>query len=151
MTVRHAEQKICYKKLRVIATFFDIIITNMKSVKRFVVQKHTRAEEVHWDLMLETAEALLETYRLEVPPEKLSQKTTTAVKTFNHPPKFLTYEGSVNKGKGSVEIADSGTYQPLSKNANGQQFQLEGKILKGKFVLHHIEGDKWEFGLATEE
>ncbi len=94
--------------------------------------------------MLE-ARGVLETYRLELPPEKLSQQTTTATKIFDHPLKFLSYEGSVNKGKGSVKIADAGTYQLLSGSEHRKELQLDGKILKGRFTLTHIEDDRWEF------
>ena len=94
--------------------------------------------------MLE-ARQVLETYRLDLPPEELLQKTATAVKIFDHPPKFLTYEGSVSNGKGSVEIAEAGTYQLLSGSENRRELQLDGKILKGKFNLNFIDGDRWEF------
>jgi hypothetical protein len=98
--------------------------------------------------MLEVGETL-ETYRLELPPEKLFQQPVAAQKIFDHPLKFLTYEGSVNNGKGSVEIADSGTYQLISETENRREMQISGKILKGKFVLTHIKNDKWEFALIS--
>ena len=119
----------------------------IKSVKKFVVQKHTKAGQIHWDLMLE-ADGVLETYRLDLPPEKLFYNSTNAVKIHDHPLKFLTYEGSVNKGKGTVEIAESGTYQQLNKTEYQQQFQLDGKILHGNFALTHIADDKWELSHA---
>ena len=117
----------------------------MKMDRAFVIQKHSKAGHIHWDLMLE-AGPVLETYRLELPPEKLLQQATTAIKIFDHSLKFLTYEGSVNKGKASVEIAETGTYQLLTESKERQEMQLDGKILKGKFVLTHIEDDRWEFG-----
>jgi len=117
----------------------------MKSIGKFVIQKHSKADEVHWDLMLE-GDGILQTYRLELPPEKIVQQATTAVKIFDHPLKFLTYEGSVNKGKGRVEIAETGTYQLLTESKERQELQLDGKILKDKFALTQIEDDRWEFG-----
>ena len=119
----------------------------MEPVKRFVIQKHTKAGEVHWDLMLETGK-VLQTYRLQLPPEKLPQQTSVALKIFDHPVKFLTYQGSVNKGKGTVEIAEAGTYQMLNANERRQELLLEGKFLKGKFILTHIKDDRWEFRLC---
>ncbi len=94
--------------------------------------------------MLET-NGVLETYRLELPPEKLPDQSNTAVKIFDHPPKFLTYEGTVNKGKGSVQIADTGTYQLLNQDEHHQHLQINGKILKGKCTLTHIKDSIWEF------
>jgi len=116
----------------------------MENTQKFVIQKHTKKGLVHWDLMFE-AGPVLQTYRLDLPPEKLSPQANTAIKIFDHPLKFLTYQGSVNKGLGSVEIADSGTYTSLTANSKQQELLLQGKILKGKFRLTLIEKNKWEF------
>lgn len=114
--------------------------------RKFVIQKHTKARAVHWDLMLETGD-VLQTYRIELPPQELYNQRTTAIRIFDHPLKFLTYEGSLSEGKGLVQIADSGTYQLLNEKQDRRRMQLEGKILHGKFALRHIEGDRWEFYL----
>ena len=74
--------------------------------KRFVIQKHTQGKNIHWDFMLESGEAL-QTYRLDKAPEEVLHQTANAVRIFNHPLKFLTYQGPVNKGRGSeVEVED---------------------------------------------
>lgn len=116
----------------------------MTNARKFVIQKHAKAGEIHWDLMLES-EDVLETYRLNLPPEKLTQQNCSAVRIFGHPLKFLTYEGSVNKGSGRIQIADTGTYQLLNDNEFCRQFQLDGQILTGKFTLTHIKDNIWEF------
>ncbi len=115
------------------------------NIRKFVIQKHSKAGQVHWDLMLEAAQ-VLETYRLALPPEKLFKQITTAVRISDHSLKFLTYQGTVNKGTGTVEIAETGTYQLLSQNAGSRQLQLDGKILKGKFTLTRIDAENWQFG-----
>ena len=117
---------------------------DIKSARKFIIQKHSKADEVHWDLMLE-AGAVLKTYRLGLPPEKLLQKKTTAAKIFDHPLKFLSYEGSVNQGLGSVVIVEVGTYHIVSERRDRCVLQLEGKVLKGKFTLTYIKGNRWEF------
>jgi bifunctional non-homologous end joining protein LigD len=113
--------------------------------KKFVIQQHSSGLDVHWDFMLEIGD-ILQTYRLDKAPQELLQTPANAVKIFDHPLKFLTYEGPVNKGRGSVRIADSGTYEILSQSADRLELDLNGKILKGKFTLSHIEGDNWQFG-----
>ena len=117
----------------------------MNSTGKFVIQKHTKTAEEHWDLMFEAGN-VLQTYRLTLPPEKLSRQKTPATKIFAHPLKFLTYQGSVNGGKGSVKIADAGTYQLLNDDNENQLLLLDGKTLKGKFTLTHVEDDNWRFG-----
>ena len=125
----------------------EYIIGGMRKDKllRFVIQRHTRdVERPHWDLMLERG-TVLETYRVCLSPEDWGVKPAEAVKIFDHPLKFLSYEGNVNKGKGRVEIADAGTYRLLTQN-NEEQRQLlfAGKLLKGEFQLCLIESDRWE-------
>jgi hypothetical protein len=112
--------------------------------KKFVIQQHTTGSDVHWDFMLETADSL-QTYRLNKPPQQLNQNPAKAVKIFDHPLKFLTYQGPVNKGRGNVKIAESGTYEILHQAHNQIELALNGKILKGNFTLFHIEGDNWQF------
>ncbi len=116
----------------------------MDTPKKYVVHKHQKeAEPVHWDLMLETYN-LLETYRLNLPPEEWEKTKTEAVKIFDHPLKFLTYQGIVNKGKGIVAITDCGTYRLVNKDENQIQISFSGKLLKGEFRLYLIKEDKWE-------
>jgi bifunctional non-homologous end joining protein LigD len=111
---------------------------------RFVIQRHERqGETVHWDLMLEK-NGVLETYRVNAPPEEWGNKPVEAVKIFDHPLRFLTYEGSVNKGKGEVTIAEAGIYEEMNKTEDERQLRLEGKVLKGDFSLRQIDGERWE-------
>ncbi len=111
---------------------------------KFVIQRHTRdGEQQHWDLML-GGEGILETYRVALPPERWGKEAIEAVKIFDHPLKFLTYEGPVNKGKGRVEITDCGIYHLIKSGENQKQISFEGKLLKCVYQLCLIEGDRWE-------
>ena len=111
---------------------------------RFVIQKHTSGSDVHWDFMLES-EGTLQTYRLEKAPEKVLRQAINAVKIFDHPLKFLTYQGPVNKGRGNVRINESGTYQIRHQERNHIELSLSGRILKGKFTLTLVKDDNWRF------
>ena len=113
--------------------------------KRFVIQKHTTGRDVHWDFMLESS-GILQTYRLDKAPQQVIHSPANAVKIFDHPLKFLTYQGLVNKGRGNVRIIESGTYKIVHQAHNRIKLNLSGKILKGKFILNRIEGDNWQFG-----
>jgi bifunctional non-homologous end joining protein LigD len=113
-----------------------------KNPMRFVIQRHKRqGEAVHWDLMLEK-NRILETYQVTLPPEEWGDEPVEAVKIFDHPLKFLTYEGSVNKGKGKVKITDTGTYEILMENENERRIELAGRVLKGEIQFRRIEGDR---------
>ena len=107
----------------------------MNESKKFVVQRHERQNEpTHWDLMLESG-GILETYRVGEPPEQWGSNPIEAVRIFDHPLKFLTYQGIVNEGKGSVKIADSGTYNVLSQNKTLLTLEIAGATLKGEFTF----------------
>jgi hypothetical protein len=93
--------------------------------------------------MLEAA-GVLQTYRLELAPEELKHGETRAVRIFDHPLKFLTYEGGLSEDKGSVQFADIGTYRMLNDTHNLRRLQLNGEILRGTLTLTCIEGDRWE-------
>jgi len=114
------------------------------AVGRFVIHKHTQPDgSAHWDLMLEVG-SVLQTYRLELAPEELTHHKTTAVRIFDHPLRFLTYEGPLSESKGSVKFADGGTYIILNDTENLRRLQLNGQILDGTATLTRMDGDKWE-------
>jgi len=101
---------------------------------RFVVQEHTTSDGVHWDLMLEKGEVLM-TFRLDQPPEAASTATVRATKIFDHPLRFLTYEGPVQKGTGQVRLVEHGTCDILVEGEDAVALRLHGTILQGDFTL----------------
>jgi len=119
----------------------------MQDTSRFVVQQHTRQGQIHWDLMLEVGDTL-QTYRIKVPPDQISNQKLKAIKIFDHPLRFLTYQGTVNEGAGSVKIADKGIYTAREQTGDFRKLVFDGDILKGEFLLEHIEDDRWELSLS---
>jgi len=110
---------------------------------RFVVQEHTTPDGVHWDLMLERGEVLT-TFRLEQPPAAVSTGTVRATKIFDHPLKFLTYEGPVQKGTGKVRIVERGTCDTPLEGEDVITLRLRGTILQGDFTLTRRDGTSWQ-------
>ena len=110
---------------------------------RYVILKHTTAKEVHFDFMLES-EGVLSTWRISVRPDDLKTTPARAEKIFDHPIKFLSYEGAVNKGTGNVTTADKGTYSIISKTGEMLQIQIKAKILSGTYTLIKITKRIWE-------
>ena len=117
--------------------------------KKFVIQKHTKGSNVHWDLMLESGDCL-QTWRLDKEPGRIFSESSGAEKIFDHPLKFLIYQGSVNNGKGNVQIADAGTYQITLQTSDKIEMELAGKILKAKFTLRRNKDGKWQFAKVGE-
>jgi hypothetical protein len=112
--------------------------------KKFVIQEHTTGKNVHWDFMLEWGEKL-QTYRLDRAPEEIRNQPVDAVKIFDHPLKFLTYQGPVNKGRGSVRIVEAGTYKITNQAHSRIELNLSGQILKGNFLLTCLKEANWRF------
>ncbi len=110
-------------------------------LNRYVIQRHTRGNEVHWDFMLEL-EGSLKTWRIDVPPEELVQQSAKAQKIADHPLRFLTYEGPVNQGTGRVAIADSGVYTVVAE-PHRLEICLQGNILKAVFRLEDLGDGEW--------
>ena len=112
---------------------------------QFVIQKHTKSGNTHWDLMVQKGD-FLQTWRLDKGPKQIPDTQAKAEKIFDHPLKFLTYEGKVNQGKGSVKIADKGTCEITAQSDGKIEMELAGEILKGEFTLTRITGNRWQFG-----
>ncbi len=110
----------------------------------FVIQKHTHTNNpAHWDVMLRQGDTLL-TWRITVPPEKMHGIPIEAEKISDHPLKFLTYQGTVNNGKGNVEIADAGTYELIKRTPDKIKISIACRIINGVMELMLIENSLWQ-------
>ena len=104
----------------------------------FVVHEH-HASHLHWDLRLEM-NGVLASWAVPKSPEELSHKGTKrlAILVEDHPLEYANFKGTIpegNYGAGKVEIWDKGTYTIKSKDERKIEFELNGKKLKGNFVL----------------
>jgi bifunctional non-homologous end joining protein LigD len=108
----------------------------------FVIHEHQTPDGVHWDFMLRQGHRLL-TWRLPVGPEEIGKQGIEAEMTFDHPIRFLTYEGPVQNKTGSIQIVDRGTYSLLKRDGSHFLMQLDGGILKGRFRLIHHSLNDW--------
>jgi hypothetical protein len=111
-------------------------------LRQFVIQEHTTPAGVHWDLMLQMDD-ILWTWRLAVPPKQISSDTIPAERIFNHPLRFLSYEGPVQKQTGSVRIADRGKYTLENQTEHELELIFEGKHLSGGYKLTQQSDHHW--------
>lgn len=123
-----------------------------RSETRFVVHHHTGQGPDHWDLMLEDGDVLA-TWRLERPPSNANDEPIVAVRIFDHPMRFLTYQGLLTEGRGQVARFDVGTYQSLDRTPNAWTFELAGARLQGTFILERVDvpsdqPECWELRLS---
>lgn len=109
----------------------------MDDKRKYVLLKHShKGNPLHWDLMLEEGGVLL-TWRLEE-LLKGEDRILQGEKIFDHPMKFLNYEGAVNKGQGAVKRIDEGVYSIIKKSDKQTEIFFEGKLLLGEFILKTI-------------
>jgi len=119
----------------------------MKS-DRFVVQEHETPSGVHWDLMLEQDDILM-TFRLEESPQEAARHPIEAEKIFDHPLRFLSYEGPVQQGTGRVRIVDRGTYRLDNQEEDLLVLELNGAVLRGDYTLGRTEDAVWRFTIGS--
>ena len=107
--------------------------------KHYVILKHTTPEGTHFDFMLEN-ENHLSTWRIQIPPAELKTTPAKAEKIFDHPKKFLTYEGPVTGNRGSVRRWDEGTYRVLDEEDRRLALDVRGAIVSGHLALSRDAG-----------
>ena len=101
----------------------------------FVIQEH-HATHLHWDFRLEINGKLKSWAVAKSPPAKKGIKRL-AIKVPDHPLSYANCEGEIKEGygKGKVKIWDKGSYKLDGKKPKKIVFELNGKKLKGKYVL----------------
>ena len=115
----------------------------------FVVQKHD-ATNLHYDFRLEVG-GVLKSWAVPKGPSMNNHDKRLAVMVEDHPLEYASFHGHIPEGQygaGTVEIWDSGTWEPAEKTPDAArglkggmlEFYLHGKKLKGEFVLVRTDG-----------
>ena len=103
----------------------------------FVVQRHD-ARRLHYDFRLERDGALASWAVPKGVPLEPGQRAL-AVHVEDHPLDYATFEGEIPKGQygaGTVEIWDTGEYEPIDERPDGRlTFRLRGSRLEGTWSL----------------
>lgn len=111
----------------------------------FVIQEH-HASHLHWDFRLEIG-GVLKSWAIPKQPPRTKGIKRLAIAVDDHLKSYANFEGEITDGygKGTVKIWDKGKYKLIEKTKNKIEFELNGKILKGKYVLVKTNyGDKPE-------
>ena len=115
---------------------------------RFVVQEHHTPDGVHWDLMIQTGDAL-RTWRMAVSPDEISNTPLPLTAIADHPLRFLTYEGPVQHNTGRVSICDHGRAAITKNTPDRITVTLHGRHLHGNSRLTR-NGDTPSWTLTVE-
>jgi hypothetical protein len=106
---------------------------------RFAILEHDHPT-LHWDFLLEQGDVLL-TWRLSAPPEV--GFVVEALKSFDHRPLYLDYEGPVGGGRGAVTRWDGGTFEWEVRDPGFMAVRLYGTRLRGVFRLMLLDNEMW--------
>ena len=116
---------------------------------RFALLKHTVGKAAHYDLMLQRGR-VLKTWSFDAPLAEPGV-TLSATARFDHPPRFLPYEGPLSEGNGDVEAIHRGEYERIVWRADGEIYiRLRGARLTGYLRLSRREADKWALAFVAE-
>jgi len=116
---------------------------------RFAILKHERDEAVHFDLLLERG-SVLRTWTFHAPLTGMASHQDARLR-FDHPKRFLTYEGPLSEGNGSVMAVDHGEYELIEWRKGADVcVHLAGATLQGRLRLVRREGDLWELGFLAD-
>ncbi len=109
----------------------------------YVIQKHD-ASHLHYDLRLEQ-DGVLRSWAVPKPPVNKPGLKRLAVPVEDHPLGYESFEGSIPVGQygaGTVEIWDSGRYEPLERSEDKLIVRIKGRRLSGDFALIRIKDRK---------
>jgi len=102
----------------------------------FVIQEHY-ARNLHYDLRLEI-DGVLKSWAVPKEPPEESGIKRLAIQTEDHPLNYADFEGKIPEGEygaGKVKIWDKGRFIPEKITEKEILFRLEGKRMKGNYVL----------------
>lgn len=111
---------------------------------RFVIQEHHsdrdsehhKRKTRHFDIMLEK-DGVLKTWSLEkLPGTYRSRLSSQPIKSLpDHRMTYLTYQGKISRGRGTVKIWDKGVYQNVIWKDNFKVLAVQGQKITGYFII----------------
>ena len=111
----------------------------------FVVQEH-KAKKLHWDFRLEMDNVLKSWAIPKEPPLKKGIKRL-AIQVEDHSLDYANFEGIIPEGfygAGEVKIWDKGDYKLEKREEDKIVFWLNGKKMKGRYVLLKLKTGKYK-------
>lgn len=120
----------------------------------YVLHRHDWGPHPHWDFMLEVpGQELLRTFQFPFEPTlEEARRGLPCREIKGHARKYLTYEGPVSRGRGTVSIVDAGGCFVVSRSPRMLHLRLHserGYELR-EWVLHFVGGPDWVLRAPAE-
>ena len=118
------------------------VLKNMVSPLRYVILRHEEVSEPHYDLMIETLPgSMLATWRSATWP---IEAVTPLARLRDHRRLYLTYEGDLTGGRGSVMRIAEGTCQLEIGERSVWTIRLLTGLSPQTLRLRQLDGEQWE-------
>jgi DNA ligase D-like protein (predicted 3'-phosphoesterase) len=107
---------------------------------QFVIHEHW-ASHHHHDLRLEI-DGVLKSWAVPKEPPKETGIKRLAIQVEDHKLSYIDFEGEIPEnhyGAGQVKIWDNGNFNLIENTKKKIEFELDGKVLKGKYVLIKVD------------
>lgn len=122
---------------------------------RTVVLDHQCGPSSHYDWMVEdpqapAGEGLLCTWRMPIPPSRWAAAGQIELTRLgDHRRAYLTYEGEISGGRGSVRRIDEGEATIVSWSQQAAVIEVRLRAFDGRVTLRRIDGDRWVMVVVT--
>ena len=97
-------------------------------------------------------DGVLKSWAIQKEPPRDSEVKRLAIEVEDHPLNYIDFEGVIPEGfygAGKVEIWDRGIYTLIDRSEKKITLHLEGRILRGRYMLIHTGGKRWLFMMIT--
>jgi len=118
----------------------------------YVVQLHD-ASNLHFDLRLEENGVLTSWALPKGLPHKIGVKRL-AVRTEDHPLKYINFEGIIPKGEyggGTMWVFDQGQFELIEKKEKKYHFHLQIGKLSGEYLMYNTKKNQWIIERRSEQ
>ena len=108
----------------------------------FVVQRH-EALHLHFDFRIEL-DGAAKSWAVPKEPSMDESVKRLCISVPDHDIDYMSFEGTIPEGQygaGKVRIWDRGSYEMIDRKKDKMVFKLDGKKLKGEFVLLRFKKD----------
>jgi bifunctional non-homologous end joining protein LigD len=118
---------------------------------RYTMQLHD-ATNLHYDLRLEE-NGVLTSWAIPKSLPTLQGIKRLAIKTEDHPIKYLDFEGIIPQGEyggGRMWIYDKGNYEIIKKTPDAYRIKLFNGLVQGEFSIFHTKDNHWIVELKSD-
>jgi DNA polymerase Ligase (LigD) len=122
------------------------IVKSPQGSTRFVVLRHVRRDDVHFDLMIQQGGALA-TWKSTVAPEAAQSEAVACERLADHRLTYLEYEGPISGDRGHVTRIDQGACSVEVWDEDRVDVVFRGMRMIGRYRICKTQDDDQSWSL----